>query len=156
MDVLIRECFKRFFESINKKNLSINSTYQMIVQEENQKAFRTAIKKFNDFFANTLFPISAQNFKNVSKKAMEIGYNCFLENCIGIKATSSYFTDLASTLKEMFNKLEKENRNSSTRKCQLILNNLCELIDMRIEQYFVEGGYNHLKKDIKILAYKYK
>ena len=147
--------FQTFFESINKKNLSINSTYQMIVQEENQKAFRTAIKKFNDFFANTSFPISAQNFANLSKKAMEIGYNSFLENCIGVKATSSLLTDLASTLKEMVNKMENKNRNSSTRKCQLILNNLYEPIDMRIEQYFVEGGYNHLKKDIDNLTVKY-
>ena len=147
--------FQTFFESINKKNLSINSTYQMIVQEENQKAFRTAIKKFNDFFANISFPISAQNFENVSNKAMEIGYNSFLENCIGIKGTSPLLTDLASALKEMVNKMENKNRNSSTRKCELILNNLYDSIDLRIEQYFVEGGYNHLKKDIENLTVKY-
>ena len=148
--------FRDFLESVNNKNVNIKSTYQMIAQEENQKAVKFAIKKFEEIFSRAKFPISAEKFANLLKMAREGGHSTFLDNCIAIEATPTYLEELAKTLKKMVASKEKENLEASAKECNRILKKKLESINEKMEFYLMDGGYEVLKKDIDELKLNYE
>lgn len=140
--------FQQLLESVNSKNVSIKSTYQMIAQEENQKAVHVAVKKFEEIFSNVKFPISAEKFATLSKEAQEGGHKEFLDNCIAIKANPQYLEELTSTFNELVIRKERENYEASAKVCKKMLNQMFQSIENKTESYLVDGGYNFLKQDI--------
>jgi hypothetical protein len=138
-----------FLQSVEKQNLSINSTFEMITKEGNAKAVKLGIEAFEETMALLVFPVSASTFRDTVSKAVKAGDDVFLENCIDLEANQHIREKMKGQLLDICTTKNKENNEFSRKKCWKKLRHLFARIETQAtEVYHVDGGFNLLKRDI--------
>jgi hypothetical protein len=146
--IMIRD----FLQSIENQNLSINSTFQMITNAGNTKAFQLGIEALKEIMATLVFPVAASTFRDTVSKAVAAADKVFLENCIDLEANVDIEKKMKAQLHEICTSKCKENEEVSKKNCFQKLKQLfADIENNALKAYHVEGGYNRLKRDVKEL-----
>jgi hypothetical protein len=141
-----------FLKSIEKQNLSINSTFQMITNEGNIKAFQLGEHAFEETMATLVFPVDASTFRDTVTKALAAADKNFLENCIDLESNHDIGKKMKAELLDISARKQMENEEASRKKCWKTLKQLfADIENNALKVYHVEGGYNLLKRDVKEL-----
>ena len=149
--------FETFLESVNKKNISIRSTYQIVANEGNRLALELGKKTFNETIAISKLPLGSSKLNELTKRASETATKAFLSSCIDIESNLSFSKELNEFLENEIEKIEKENLKASAEKCLKFLESLYAPIEDKSNNgnYLVDGGYDELKKDVESLKLEY-
>ena len=150
--------FENFLESVNKKNISIGSTYQIVANEGNRHALELGIKTFKDIIGSAKLPMGSTELNQLTKKASETATNTFFSTCIDIESNLNFKRDLEDFLEKDTKKIQEENLTASSNKSLNFLESLYAGIDDKSNRcaYLVDGGYDELMKDMKKLKLAYK
>jgi hypothetical protein len=141
-----------FLQSIEKQNLSINSTFQMITNEGNTKAFQLGMDVFEETMAKLVFPVNASTFRDTVTKALVAADQIFFENCIDLESNQDIGKKMKTVLLNNSEKKQMENEEASRKNCLKTLKEMFANIENNAKEvYYNEGGYNLLKKDVKEL-----
>jgi hypothetical protein len=138
-----------FLQSIEKQNLSINSTFQKITNEGNAKAFQLGVEAFEEIITTLVFPVGASTFRVTIAKAVASADKVFLENYIDLEANQDIQMKMKAQVLEMYATKSKENEEASRKQSLNKLQKLFTNIQKHIEKYHVDGGFNLLKRDVK-------
>jgi hypothetical protein len=141
-----------FLQSIEKQNLSINSTFQMITNEENAKAVQLGMEVFEEIMAKLIFPVAAFTFTETIKRAVRAADQVFLENCIDLESNQDIRDKMKAELQNISSRKNIKNEEVSRKTCFKILKQMFAHIENKAtEVYHVVGGFNLLKQHIKEL-----
>jgi len=146
-----------FLLSVEKKQLSINSTYDMVADTQNTKAFQSALERFNEIIGKIKLPLSTFVLALVATEAIKEANNLFLENCYDIENNKALRDNLREQMKEKQNQLENDNILASRTKCRNKLDELFAPIENQMkENYLVEGGFDVLNHDVNEVKISYE
>ena len=137
--------FETFLESVNKKNVSICSTYQIVANEGNRLALELGKNTFNETIAISKLPLGSSKLNELTKRASET-------------ATKAFSKELNEFLENEIKKIDEENLKASAEKCLKLLESIYAPIEDKSNHgtYIVDGGYDELKKDMELLKLEYQ
>jgi hypothetical protein len=143
---------KNFLQSVEKQNLSINSTFQMITNAGNAKAVQLGMEAFEETMATLVFPDDASTFRDIVTKALVAADQVFLKNCIDLESNQDIQKKMKADLLDISGRKQMENEEASRKKCFKTLKQIFANIEkISTEKYHKDGGFNLLKKDVEEL-----
>ena len=113
---------KTYIKAVLEKIICIESTYQYVITQENNKAVEDAAKEMKlrmDFLSET-FPVAVQTFTDEAMEAQTSAMAVFLKAAVNVEKHPEFQKNLEIMFKEIIEKFQNKNEDASTEKCKQV------------------------------------
>ena len=110
---------KTYIKAVLEKNICIESTYQYVIAQENNKAVEDAAQEMDlrMKFLSEMYPVAAQTFTDEAKEAQTSAMAIFLKAAVNVEKHPEFQKNLETMFKEIVQKFQTQNENASEGKC---------------------------------------
>jgi hypothetical protein len=110
---------KTYIKAVKEKNICIESTYQYVIAQENNKAVDDASNEMELIMKAAIktFPLSAQSFIDVAREAQSVSMAVFLKAAVNVEKHPDFQLKLEAKFKQIVETYCSLNEEISSEKC---------------------------------------
>jgi len=151
---MFSELAKQYLVAIERGNVNIESSFNFVLNAENNKALRAATDSYQSFFEPLIYPLSLEELTELLKNAGDEANRVFLQSAIlTTDEGRSYSTKINEQIIDLQNSITEKNEKTSEDNCKKIIQTLYEPIEslMNKGKFAKSGGSKEYTKLLELL-----
>ena len=113
---------KTYIKAVKEKHICIESTYQFVIAQENNKAVEDSANDMESRMkmASNTFPVSARTFTDLAREAQSLSIDAFLKAAVNVEKHPDFQLKLETKFKQIVENYYFLNEETSIEKCMKV------------------------------------
>ena len=144
---------EQYVGAIVTGNINIESAYESMIRQENNKSFEAAKKSYKTEMGQLALPQEMDVLIAANTKAHAAATEIFLKTAVNSQTNQEYSDKLKEELNVVFDSIVEKNESASHQKCAEILCNLYQSIGEKVSNgtFMQSGGHLAYKKEVCLI-----
>ena len=144
---------EQYVGAIVTGNINIESAYESMIRQENNKSFEAAKKSYKTEMGQLALPQEMDVLIAANTKAHAAATEIFLKTAVNSQTNQEYSDKLKEELNVVFDSIVEKNESVSHQKCAEILCNLYQSIGEKVSNgtFMQSGGHLAYKKEVCLI-----